>query len=488
MGRSLQADANRNRSLMMLRRLLVLLVFAAVLQCPTQRARAAGADFFRPGPLAPATLPARGVFPQGRIMHIGGYSPVATAVSALGGAVPLELAKAAGFTVAGPYYGPFERSKATMERAAELGMHVAGQLEVPPGLRFSGVEAKDALRLRGARMAALGEEALRAWVRADMEQFLTNPVLNRAVSCWAIAPEELRCWIKAELDYERAFLKAVNDFDPRHRPAFMYEPNNRTADRLLQTGPGQGFVLEGAYVRAYGWDVRRSVRINWAMDQMTGAAAKDERVVVPALELSQDIPGLTAQDLKWNPAAQRRLCRLLRHDVYLALVRGARGIQVWSLFHSRPKLTTYLELLNGYGNVFRELTGPTLNLQEPILFGERREDIALEVVQGPATIGIAQGRGSGGPELEAVEGKINVAGQTWPAVRLANIAYRHERVLILVNSAAQSVRARLKGIPPTAIWGVVSGADAARRERTDEDVEVTMEPFAAMVVRLCPKP
>jgi len=473
---------------MMPRYLVLLLMVGGLLGQQPQASHAAVSTFFRAGPPPPANLSKKEIYPQGEIMHIGGYSPVSKAVPALGGVIPLELTKAAGFTVAGPYYGPFEKSKATMERAAELGMHVAAQLEVPPSLRFSAAEATNALRLRGARMAALKERELRTWVRADMEQFLTNPILNRAVSCWAIAPEELRCWIKAELDYERAFLKAANDFDPKHRPEFMYEPNNRTAERLLQTGPGQGFVLEGTYVRGYGWDVRRSVRINWAMDQMTSAAAKDGRVVVPALELSQDIPELTARDLEAQPAARERLRRLLRHDVYLVLARGARGIQVWSLFHSRPKLTTYLQLLEGYGEVFRELTAPPLNLQEPILFGERRQDIELKIVKGPATLGIAQGRGSGGAELEAVEGKINVAGQSWPTVRLANIAYGHERLLILVNSATQPVRVRLKGIPPTATWEVVSGGDAARRVQTGQEVEVAMDPFAAMVVKLRPEP
>ena len=469
---------------MMRRHFTVPLVVAALLQSPTPPARAAGADFFKPGPVAPLTLPEKGIFPQGRTMHIGGYSPVNTAVPALGGAIPLELAKVAGFTVAGPYYGPFAKSRATMERAAELGMYVAAQLEVPPTLRFKGVEAKDALKLRGSRMAALKEDELRAWVRADVEQFLTNPILNRAVSCWAIAPEELRCWVKPELAYEQAFLKAVNDFDPAHRPAFMYEPNNRTTDRLLRTGPGQGFVLEGAYVRGYGWDLRRAVRINWALDQMAGAAARDGRIVVPALELSQDIPGFTAQDLKSDPSGRSRLRRLLRHDVYLALARGARGIQVWSLFHSRPQMTTYLELLNGYGEVVRELTMPPLNLQESILFGERRQDIALETVEGPASIGLARGRASGGTELEAVEGKIDVGGQSWPAVRLANIAYGAKRLLILVNSATQPVRVRLKGIPTMADLTVVSGGDAAKLTKADEAIEAALEPFASVVLRL----
>ena len=147
-------------------------------------------------------------------------------------------------------------------------------------------------------------------------------------------------------------------------------------------------------------------------------------------------------------------------------------------------MTTYPELLKGYGEVFRELTAPPLNLQEAILFGERREDIALEVVEGPASIGITQGRGSGGTELEAVEGKIDVGGQRWPAVRLANIAYGHERVLIVVNSATQPVRVRVRGIPAAAGMSVLSGDEAAKVKQGEAGIEMAMEPFAAVVVKV----
>ncbi|MCX7044438.1 MAG: hypothetical protein NTX50_02990 [Candidatus Sumerlaeota bacterium] len=442
-------------------------------------ATALSADFFRPGPVAPDTLPAQGIFPQGRTMHIGGYSPTIAPVKQLGDIIPMELAKKSGFTVAGPYYGAFAGSKANMERAAALGMHVAAQLEVPPALRFNKEEAKDALKLRGARMTALPEADLRKWIQEDMEQFLKNPELNRAVSCWAISPEELRFWVKAELNYEQAFVKAVNDFDPQHRPVYMYEPNNRNTTSLLKTGPGQGFVLEGAYVHSYGWDVRRALRINWAMDQMTSAAAQDKRIVVPGLQLSQDMPGFTAKDLESSPTARARLRRLLRHDVFLAIARGAQGFQVWSLFHSRKNMTTYLELVNGYGEVFREMAPPE-NLQAPILFGERRNDVTLELAEGPAFISAKE-------TLDAVEGKVDVQKERWPSLRLANLAYSNERVLILVNSADQPVRARLGGIPVAARLIVVSGGDAAKIAGDSSYkpyLEIMLEPFAALVLRV----
>jgi len=437
-------------------------------------------DFFEPGPVAPATLAAEGIFPQGKTMHIGGYSPSATPVEQLGGIVPLELARQAGFTVAGPYYGPFAGAKPMMERAAALGMKVAARLEVPPALHFSKEVANSALNLRGARMDAIPETELRQWVLEDMSHFLNNAAINRAVSCWAISPEELRWWFKSELRYQQAFVKAVNDFDPQHRPVYMYEPNSRSTDGLLKTGPGQGFVLEGAYVHRYGWDVRRSLRINWAMDQMTGAAAKDHRVVVPGLQLSQDMPGFTAADLKSDPTALAWLHRLLRHDVFLAIVRGAQGFQVWSLHPFRKNLTTYLKLMEGYGKVFRELLPPT-DLQKAILFGQRRKDIAIEVVQGPAAISSAPAHGE---ELDAGEGKINIRGETWPSVRLANLAYGDQRVLILVNSAGEAVRIRLLGIPAAACLQTVSGGDVAMVVTQAAGTEVTLEPFAALVLRV----
>lgn len=438
------------------------------------------AEFFRPGPSAPSSLPSRGIFPQGKVMHIGGYSPAGTPIKELGGVVPIELASQSGFTVAGPYYASFAGARAMLERAAALGMHVAVQLQVPPSLAFQGDEAKDSLRLRGPRMAVLPEAELRAWVQKDMNQYLNHPVLGTAVSCWAVSPEELRWWMKEELAYEKKFLKAANDFDPQHRPVYMYEPNHRDTNALLKTGPGQGFVLEGAYVHSFGWDVRRALRINWAMDQVTSAAAQDKRVVVPGLQLSQDMPGLSAQDLQSDPGARTRLRRLLRHDVYLAICRGAQGFQVWSLHHSRPKLTTYLELMNGYGEVFRELTSAPLNLQEPILFGERRDDISTSVVKGPAYVRAALKQG----KLEAVEGKINIQGDRWPSVRFANIAYENYRVLILVNSSDQSVQVSLAGIPDQARVSVTSGGDAATVSSSMARTKVDLEAFASLVLRI----
>lgn len=459
-------------------KILLLLVAAMA----SSGAAVPGADFFQSGAVVPQELPAQGIFPQGRIMHIGGYSPVSRPVKQLGGGVPLELAKQSGFTVVGPYYGSFAGSQATVQRAAALGLHIAAQLEPPPALHFSKEEAHDALNLRGARMAALPESELRAWVQEDMNNFLKDPELNRAVSCWAIAPEELRHWRKSELQYEQAYLKAVHDFDPLHRPVFMYEPNNRDTSALLKTGPGQGFVLEGAYVHSIGWDVQRALRINWALDQMTGAAAKDGRVVVPGLELSQDMPGFSAKDLEADPVARTRLRRLLRHDVYLALARGAQGFQVWSLFHSRKNLTTYLELVQGYGAVFRELTAPPTNLQEVILFGERRTDVSLVHCKGPEFIAAPPKAGA----LAAVEGKINVQSARWPAVRLANLALGRQRVLILVNSAADEVQLRLTGLPANARLTTVSGGDAARVDRQSAGLNVSLQPFAALIMRVTP--
>lgn len=457
-------------------RFIILSLFIFAVGCASVDPRTAA--FFLPGPTAPAGLPSDAVFPQGRIMHIGGYSVGKDPVKQLGGIVPMELAKESGFTVAGPYYGSFAGARAVMEHASGLGLHVAAQLEVPPALHFK--KGEDALKLRAGRMAALTDAGLRAWVQEDMNNFLTNAILNKAVSCWAIAPEELRCWYKPELNYQQVFTKAVNDFDPMHRPVYMYEPNHRNTEALLKTGQGQGFIVEGAYVHNLGWNVSRALRINWAMDQMTGAAAKDKRVIVPGLELSQDLPGFSAKDLERDPAARNRLNRLLRHDVYLAIARGAQGFQVWSLHPFRTNMTTYLDLMKGYGEVFRELALPQFNLQEPILFGERRQDITLTIVKGREFIAAPPKTGS----LEAVEGKIDVQKDRWPSVRLANIAIGNQRVLILVNSAAEAMDVRLTGIPSGAKLDTVSGGDTARVGKFTGGVNVAMEPFAAMVLRV----
>jgi hypothetical protein len=86
--------------------------------------------------------------------------------------------------------------------------------------------------------------------------------------------------------------------------------------------------------------------------------------------------------------------------------------------------------------------------------------------------------------MEAVEGKIDVRKGQWPSVRLANIAYGNERVLILVNSAAEQVQVRLKGVPAAARLDTISGGDAAKLETTPAGIVVALEPFAALAMRV----
>ena len=94
-----------------------------------------------------------------------------------------------------------------------------------------------------------------------------------------------------------------------------------------------------------------------------------------------------------------------RHDVYCALIAGAKKIQVLS---ADKKNKDYLR-------VKRELNGK-LKLGKIFLFGKEKNDISLKIIDGPEKI------------------------------LMANIAYKNSRYVFLVNSSSQTVELIVGGL------------------------------------------
>ncbi len=75
----------------------------------------------------------------------------------------------------------------------------------------------------------------------------------------------------------------------------------------------------------------------------------------------------------------------VRHDVYLGLMTGARGVAIWSLFKRREVKRTHQLFYEAYSRVGCELTG-SMNLGQVFLFGEDRTNLVVRQVSGPETV------------------------------------------------------------------------------------------------------
>ena len=366
--------------------------------------------FFRP-PADVADRPADELYPAGRKLLFSLYS-----VRSVKG----DWAQP-GFTAIGPYYG------------AQTGPQFAPHANVVDAAKALGVKCfyrvgMDIPFLKEHTLPS--DEAITTAITDQVKAVVDRP----EIAIWYVTPEELRYWRADEMRYLKVACAAIRAADPQGRPIMLYEPNHRDAGALERTLPDLDFSSKGLYANAGGFqDLRTWIR--WGVEQELAAIAKVKPTATP----------LAVLWMAGDPALEEvpLIQQWTRHDVYLSLVCGAKGVVIWSGFR-RGGFTTFDEYLAGYAAAAEELNGPR-QLGQVFLFGERRDDLAVVVQAGPAR-----------QELT-----VNKAPVSLPTVACLDAAYGPHRYLFLVNSATEAVTVRVTGLPAGLTVTDLFGADPA---------------------------
>jgi hypothetical protein len=206
---------------------------------------------------------------------------------------------------------------------------------------------------------------------------------------------------------------------------WMYEPNHRTASELKKTGKYQDVTSKGIYLTNIARGPQRSGTAIWGYEQIASAAKSLETTPQAVLQLSQDFPDTLTAD---NPDEIRRV---LRHDMYLGLVMGMKGFNIWSMSENRSNLTTFNEQFSGYASVAEDLTGD-LNLQDVFLYGESRSDLKIKITSGAKSISFKNPNGN--------KSKVD-------SLHYLNTAFGSDRYLFLVNSLETPMDVNISGLP-----------------------------------------
>ncbi len=401
----------------------------------------ADSDFFRPAPDRAAEHDPAKVYPQGRIFP---FSFIAA---------PVDLAKQAGVSLTGPWYGGPERVQREVEQA-----------------RAAGIPVLYTIQARDSEGKPIGLEAL---AEADLDQAIDSvreqvrqvveSDLNEAVAWWYLQPEELRFWRKHEVAYLERASDAIRETDPQKRPVWMYDPGHRGAGGLARTAEHLDIVGKGMYTN-YSSQRESRVWVRWTIEQELEAIRQANPDAIP----------IAVPEMFQQPAEEHLglIPRWVRHDVYLSLVSGAQGVVVFSLGH-RPNFPARMDYYEAYAQVSRELLGEK-KLGELFLFGERRDDIRVDVTSGPA-------------EVELVYPKDKPA-QTYPSVSHLDVARGGERWLFLVNSANEAVGVTVSGLPSNAGVRVVEQFGEESRTLTPEGgaFEASLEPLEVKLYLIQP--
>ncbi|MBQ9337846.1 MAG: hypothetical protein IJS14_11195 [Lentisphaeria bacterium] len=364
------------------------------------------ADFFDlPAEDPGAKLPADKIYPLGRKIPILVYAPRS-----------LEKIKADGFTVAGPTYAKDKDKWAKLFEGYPIIWTVI--------VRQNGVICdKDFFT---SKKNALDPAA----IEADVKQSVTAALKKYPnIAFWYMVPEERRWWKKREFEFLRIVYRAIRKADPSGRPVWMYLPGHYGADSVAKYNDRMDVMGKGTYTNYSGFKDQR-VWVRYSTEIMLDAAKKSGRkmLAMPALEMMR-----SPEDDELGKVSD-----WARHDVYCAMIAGAHGFSIFSLW-KRPNLRkAYNNYYDAYSRASKELSGKD-GLGEIFLFGERCRDLNFAVTDGPAEIELKQ--------RKKADTEKGFAGRKYPPVSLADIRHVRGRFCFLVNSANVPVKGTLRGFP-----------------------------------------
>lgn len=345
------------------------------------------------------------VYPQGNTFPFMGYS-----------GVPARDAHN-GFTVAGPSYG--KNQKAALSAAKAAGLSYPYMVGID--MQFHAKPPEKPLDL--------SVEEIKTRITAQVEEVAAD----QAICWWYLAPEELRPWRKNEMEYLQAVTEAIRAADPLGRPVWMYEPNNREAASLEKTGRFLNVIGKGCYTNLVGYRDNR-VWVRWSMEQQTKAIESLRNqgdlerfpIVMPELCTDPD-----------DPAVDHLIPAWARHDIYLGLMGGGKGVAIWSLFPRHEVRRTWGIWYDAYAAIARELTG-SLRLGQVFLHGVDQPLVEVTVLEGPRDVQLTKGARNAVEAGNTGDSEKTAGIVLYPALGVKQLAYQGSTYIFLCNSSGHA--------------------------------------------------
>ena len=377
------------------------------------------------------------IYPRGRVFMYSMYS--------VENRDDMAKMKRDGFTCIGPYYGvPGDGQGLDYARVSDL------KFIARVGMDISWNDPKFVMP---------SDSEIREALTSQVKNLLR---MNPAIVWWYLAPEELKNYRENEMHYLKVATQAIRAADPENRPIWMYKQNSNKASDIKDTSPFLDICGKGMYTNLTVGKIKR-IYGRWSIEQeIEGAKGVNPDSVAIAVPEMHNDP---------EPQDQHLIDDWTRHDVYLALVTGAKGVVIWSGFRRNELRKNYDDYYEGYASVAREVNGP-LSLGRVFLFGERRTDINVIVTSGPETVTVK-------PSF--------VETQVFPSVSFANIAYGPARYLFLVNSANASITVNVVGLPSQTVLRRDVFANSDFIESKGGSFSVNLDAFGVKCFYFSPK-
>lgn len=403
-------------------------------------------------------LPADGIYPLGQIMPISGYSS---------NGKQLIRMKNAGFSMDGPHYHSTGKyMMKNWESAEATGMKNYYRLRDVGGKHWP-----DLFQLmKTPEKRALLEKRIVAMINS----VLSNAKLNSNVSAWYGFQEEPIYRSQTPVDKQREYMEFVHDIikktDTKKRPLYISERTDSSLENMMGNSCFQDGSMKQNYLikrNGYGDDSEmRYIIHQWALDQVKTASEADKRcpsytgkprAAISTLPMFRDPDNTEKRN-------EKSLRRWITHDIYTQLAAGIDGFALYT-WSKNPKWSQKTKALQEsiYMDVFGQFTKSGLG--EVFLWGDDRDDIQIEITEGPATIRWRKG--------------INWF--TSPSIQMRNIQHGKKRYILLVNSSKEVVRPRLSGFPSgLKIIDILS----QKTDRLKSSITPTIQPLGIQMYKI----
>jgi hypothetical protein len=361
-------------------------------------------------------VPGQATYPWGDNFWFSFYSSIGTDTT---------YAVEHGATGIGPYYGGLSGQVSPLAEAADLGANFSYKVVLP---------SMDGFSPSNTNFVWPADATLIAEATAVVDAVKTN----QNIVMWDLVPEELRHWKANEMNFIEVVSDAIRAADPHDRPVMMYEPNHRKTANLVNTIPHQDICAKGMYVTAVNGGDFRHHRIwaRWSMEQELDAIAAANTNAVPwiMLWMAADAP----------EGEEHWIEGWCRHDAYMGLIMGGKGISIWSGWRPRNSWTNdFQTYFDAYLSVAADLNTER-NFAPVFLYGTETTGVTHSVTSGPSSL-----------ELVYPAGITN----NYPPVTYKMREFFGLHYLFMVNSATQSVTLTFNGVPDAVRTDLFTGAN-----------------------------
>lgn len=399
--------------------------------------------FFKPGPEAPKDAAADQLYPQGKLFPFSLPSPAEGMA-----AEQLAECQRLGIIVLPPQAPKASQGSLSHTKAE------GPKISYAVGL----ARASGASDIIFNNTQELADE-----ISAQVQAAASEP----GIAFWHLKPGEIRHKDAWEKEYLITASKAIGRHDPLKRPVWIYLPPEASTASLSHVAPWVGYL--GKALAADGV-VMNSSRIwfRWAMERATEAIHETDAEATPvAVPVCPVAP---------SPDEVARFPTTVRHDLYLSLVTGAKGI-ISASPEPQPEASAREAYQNATMAVARDLLepapGPDLQkLGDLFLYGERRDELEVDIVDGPTEVEVLYPRGG------------VVKPMAYKTVSHLDLAYGKDRYLVLVNSAQEPVTLMVGGMPYAAVRAESLLDSQPPTDIAEGEFETDLQPLEVKIYRL----